>query len=350
LRVNSSEIISAAMANASAFDDIAVTCTTVSITFESATRKTANIMYYIEIAIWVAIAVLLVGIFLVAIIRQFPTVFVEWIQGKITHFTNKWDNRIDDLEKNTVRTWQLYLLWTLKYINFKKAVLTTVYGIIGIILVINLTSITNAAQAPVEVWVDESLGPAFDKMQMKLQDGINQVTASVEAQLNHILQDEILDSLAPINGTLNKILVEKDKIVSTFHDMLGEINSIPVVGPGVANGLSCMLPTAAFTIIDTAVDTVISFLQEIIDAQVYFPDFSFPNMSHVAVSSTHIVVTHSVQIIQDELQKYMIIFIILSAAFGILVLQGLLFVALRRIAMRIKKQRRITRLKSQSSL
>jgi hypothetical protein len=57
-----------------------------------------------------------------------------------------------------------------------------------------------------------------------------------------------------------------------------------------------------------------------------------------------------VQLIQDELQEYLIVFIVLSTAFGILVMQGLLFVALRRVAMRIKKQRRLTRMKSQSKM
>jgi nitrate reductase gamma subunit len=69
-----------------------------------------------------------------------------------------------------------------------------------------------------------------------------------------------------------------------------------------------------------------------------------------ALVHVDIVVTRSVQAIQDELKNYEIIFIVLATAFGILVLQGLLFVGLRRIAMRIKKQRRLTRMKSQAKL
>ena len=42
------------------------------------------------------------------------------------------------------------------------------------------------------MWVNNSLGPGFDKIQMKLQDGINQVVGDVERQLNIILQDQIL--------------------------------------------------------------------------------------------------------------------------------------------------------------
>jgi len=307
-------------------------------------------MYYIEIAIWVAIAALLIGIFLVAIIRQFPTVFVEWVTRKIEHYTNKWDSSIDGLEKNAARTWQLYLIWTLKYINFKKAILTTIYGIIGIVLVYNLTSITNSAMTPVEVWVNTSLGPGITDIQNKLQDGINQVTDNVEQQLNVILQQQILSVLVPANGTFNQILAEKDIVIGTFNNISTQVYNVPVIGPAIANGFSCMLPIGALEMVSTGISLMITFMQELIGAQLSFPRLTFPDMSAIAVRSTNIVVIRSVSLIQDELKQYQVIFIILSAAFGILVLQGLLFVGLRRLAMRIKKQRRLTRMKSQSKM
>lgn len=347
LVVNSTEIIQNAMRGATAFDDIAVTCTDVSVKFESATSRTSRIMYYIEIAIWASIAALLIGIFIVAIVKQFPTVVVEWFTRKMEYYTNMWEARLEGFERNTVRTWQLYLIWTLKYINFKKAFLTTSYGIIGIILIYNLTNITNGASAPVEVWVETSLGPGLDRVQAKLQDGINQVIDTVEIELNIILQDQILSAIVPANGTLNEIVEQKEKIQNAYNNISRGVYDIPVVGPGLANGLNCMLPLGALQIVDTGIDLMVSFIQEIMGAHLDFPRLSFPNMTAVAVSATHLVVTRSVEVIQSELKEYQIIFIILSVAFGILVLQGLLFVALRRIAMRIKKQRRLSRMKSQ---
>jgi len=350
ITVNSSELIHNALANSTAFDDILVTCTEVSVKFTSATYHTARVMYYIEIAIWAAICALLLGIFIVAIIRQFPTVVVDWFTRKIANYTNQWESRIDNLEKNTVRTWQLYLIWTLKYINFKKAALTTVYGIIGIVLVYNLTSITNTATRPVEIWVNTSLGPAFDKIQGKLQDAINHAIDDVEVQLNLILHDEILSTIAPANGTLNKIITEKDNVLAVFNNISAQVSSVPVIGAPIANALRCMLPIGALTMVDTAIDLMVTFLQEMMVAQLTFPRLSFPDISKIAVSTTHVVVVRSVQVIQDQLKQYQIIFIVLTCAFGILVFQGLLFVALKRIAMRIKKQRRLTRMKSQSQM
>jgi len=293
---------------------------------------------------------LLIGIFIVAIVRQFPTVVVEWVQGKITHYTNKWENTMDNLEKRSIHTWQLYLLWTLKYINFKKAILTTAYGLLGVILVYNLTAITNDAMAPVEVWIESALGPGIARIQTKLQDGINEVIYDVQGELNVILQESILNTLAPANGTLSEILIEKDRVLDKFNNITNEVSDIPVIGLPLVNALSCMLPTAAFGIIDTAITLMIEFMQELMNARINIPALSFPDMSVIAISATNIVVTKSVQVIQDSLRTYLIIFIILSTAFGILVTQGLIFVGLRRIAMRIKKQRRLTRMKSQQNM
>jgi len=210
----------------------------------------------------------------------------------------------------------------------------------------NLTNITNGASRPVEIWINTSLGPGINNIQSKLQDGIDQVIDDVQGQLNVILQDSIISVLAPTNGTLNEILSQKNLVISEFNNISASIYSTPVVGPAVANALSCMLPTTALNVVNTAIDLMITFMQEVMVIQLTFPQLTFPDMSAIAVSATNIVLTRSVQEIQSELQVYQIIFIILSVAFGILVLQGLLFVALRRIAIRIKKQRRLTRMKS----
>jgi len=286
----------------------------------------------------------------VAIVRQFPTVVVDWVTAKINYYTEKWLNKMDELEKNTVRTWKLYVIWTLKYINFKKAILTTAYGIIGIVLVYNLTRITNAASGPIEIWVNNSLGPGIGKIHSQLQDGINEVIGNVELQMNSIIQEELLSALVPANGTLSEILAEKNHIVGIFNNITNSIADVPVIGPAISNGLSCMLPLGALGLIDTAIDLMIMFMQDLIGTQLTFPTFTFPDISNVAVSATNIFVTRTVSVMQSQLREFQVIFIILSAAFGILVLQGLLFVALRRIAMRIKKQRRLTRMKRQSQM
>eukprot|EP00026_Physarum_polycephalum_P004535 Phypoly_transcript_04556.p1 GENE.Phypoly_transcript_04556~~Phypoly_transcript_04556.p1 ORF type:complete len:601 (+),score=77.60 Phypoly_transcript_04556:292-2094(+) len=346
LEVNSTQMIQNAMAKAKAFDEIAQTCVGVSVKFVHATHEASKVMYYIEIAIWLAIGVLLLGIFIVGIIRQFPTVVVIWMTEKIDSWTKKWTEEVDELEKTSVRTWKLYLRWTLKYINFKQAILTTAYGLLGIILIVNLTNITRAVQAPVQVWVSGSLGPGIQAIEAKLQEGIDQVANDVESELNYIIQDKILDSLAPANGTLQKILTEKDSILKVFNNMLQDIQNVPVAGPAIVNGLSCMLPMKEFDLVNTAVDMMIRFLQRILGAKVYFPSFSFPDMSSVAVGGTQMAVVEMVEVIQDELSQYLYIFIVLSSAFGVLVLQGLFFVGVRRLAQRIRKQRRLSRMQS----
>lgn len=346
LEVNSSQMIQDAMAKAKAFDEISQTCVEVSVKFIHATHEASKVMYYIEIAIWLAIGVLLLGIFIVGIIKQFPTVVVIWMTEKIDSLTEKWTKEVDELENTSVRTWKLYLRWTLKYINFKQAILTTAYGLLGIILILNLTNITRAVQAPVNVWVHGSLGPGIQNIEDKLQEGINQVVNDVENQLNYILHAKILESLAPANGTLQKILTEKDSILQVLNNMMQDIEKVPVAGPAIVNGLSCMLPTTSLDIVNKAVDVMIRFLQRILGVQVYFPSFSFPDMSSVAVGGTNTAVVLMVQVIQDEFSQYLYIFIVLSAAFGILIAQGLFFVGVRRLVQRVQKQRRLSRMKS----
>lgn len=343
LIVNSTEVIARAMANATAFDDMAATCTSVSVKFRSHTKKTADIMYYIEIAIWVAIAALLVGIFLVAIVRQFPTMCVAWFTKKIEAWTARWEARLDRMENNSVHTWQLYMIWIIKYINFKKAVLTTLYGLVGILLVYNLAAITSDISAPVEVWVDTSLSPGFDKMQDHLQDGINHVIQQVQDELNIALTKSIKDTLIPINGTLNSIIIKKVSLLNIFYDTLSDINNIDFIGPTLANGVRCMLPISAITLVDSAVTLMIRFLQDLMNIEFTFPKFTFPRISVMATKATHVAIQYTVTSVQDQLFKYQIVFIILSIAFGILLFQAFIFVGLKRLAKKIRKHRRQSR-------
>jgi len=141
-------------------------------------------MYYIEIAIWLSMVLLLVGIFLIAIFKQFPTVFTTWISGKVDELTMAWEKRLASAESNTQRSWKLYWVWTLKYINFKKALLTTCYGALGLLLILNLSNITDPASTQVDVWVTQSLSPGMVKIQDSLQNGIDQVISNVENELN----------------------------------------------------------------------------------------------------------------------------------------------------------------------
>jgi len=148
--------------------------------------------------------------------------------------------------------------------------------------------------------------------------------------------------VGPINTTLNEIIAEKDRLVSIFQNVLNNISAVPVMGPLLEEGISCMLPITAFNFVDTAVDLMVSFIQDIFDLQVRCPRFIFPNLAPMAVSSTHTAITFMVTQIQSELRRFQIIFIFLTISFGILVFQGVFFVSMKKLHSRWMKRRRVS--------
>jgi len=257
----------------------------------------------------------------------------------MSNITLQWENKLEILENTAESNWKLYVIWTLKYINFKQAILTSLYGLIGILLVYNLSSITESAVHPVEIWINTSLTSAFKEVQSTLQEGIDDIIGVAESEVMTILNKKIIPGLAQANGTLNEILSEKETLIRAYNSVISVIKGVDVIGPALVTSITCILPINILNVVDTAVDLMVGFLQEIMTSQLTFPRVTFPNMAGIATSATHIVVTRSMAEIQKQLTQYKVVFFILSIAFGILVLQALWFVGVRKVFRKIQEHR-----------
>lgn len=342
LNLNSTQIITQAMENVSVFIEVIQTCHEASSSLVEISHKTAQVMYYIEIAVWLSIALLLIGIFIGAIIKQFPTYISKWVE-------DKWDSMILSVEhayknmevKSANSRSTYYFVWLMKYVNFRLALISTCYGALGLLMIYNLANFTNETQTKVDFWVEVGLGPAMTKIQNQLQQGINEVIENVQNEMNDHLRLASGQQLEDINSVLAKIITVKGTYQNYTDEALQHLDDIPVLGPSLVYMVNCMLPTTFFAIVDEAVDILVQFTHDVFNFQVVLPTYTFPYMAGTATSASHTAVNFVVKTVQSELKKYQYIFIFLCIAVGILVFQGIIFLGFKRIIEKIETRKRV---------
>jgi len=332
LNLNSTQIVTDAMANVSLFVEVVQTCEEISISLVEVTHKTSQVIYYIEIALWLSIALLVVGIFVSSIVKQFPTAFSKWVAGQWDSVVNSVEHAHRNLEtKGETSRPMYYLLWLMKYVNFRMALLSTCYGALGLLMIYNLSNFTDETKTSVNYWVETGLGPSMVKIQLQIQDGINDVVQNIQNQMNDDLHAFSQAQLDQINAVLGDIMDVKQGLEDTLSSTESSISGTPVVGGFLSSALTCMLPTSTLTMIDESVGIVLEFVTAAFNFEVQLPTYTFPYMAGTATSASHTAVNAVVSALQSEIRQYQVIFIFLCIAVGILVFQGLVFLSFKKI-------------------
>jgi len=341
--VNATQLIDNAIVNTTGFLEAIYTCSNISVEFVTATQDVAMVMYYIEIAIWLAIVLLIVGIYVVAIIRQFPTAFVNTVSDKISSAAQSVESKADSVGDSILSpSTKANIVWLLNYMNFKATILTSSYGLLGFILIYALIPLTGQCLIQVDVWVNEAVAPGMDKITGELQTAINQAMSGLQADLNAQLAFDTANATSSLKGTLNDILAVKAQYLSQVNDILDDIKEQEPIGPGVYAALTCVLPLTALELIDESINQVIKLMNALLGIQVVVPPFPLPNFSAVATRSLRLATVYVVNSIQNDLQKFEAIFIVLLAAIGVLFLQGLFFLSMKKGLKRIRQRRMVS--------
>jgi len=290
----------------------------------------------VEIAIWVAIALFLIGIFIVAIFKQFPTYASAWISMKVDLVTLAVEQKMASGGPGSKRS---YFIWLLKYVNFRMALLTTCYGALGLIVAFGLVPLTKQARAEVDVWVYNSLSPAFGQLQAEVQKGIDEAIAELTIILNAPFNDlRNTGTLGNIQNVENDMLGSFANIMSGYQTMLSTIGAVDVVGPPLETAINCLIPINDLTYLEDAFEIVGEFIEVIYSIQVRIPRFTFPNLAVFATQACNITLTILVEDISSSLARYQVIFILLTIAVGILIFQGALIIGFQTMVEKIKQR------------
>jgi len=340
---NATQIIDGALGNSIDFYQVNATCNEVAVKFQVATNETALIMYYVEIAVWLAIALLIVGIFIVSIVRQFPTAVMKKISDKWDDLTERMADRFHRMEEDSSGSKsKQYMIWMMKYINFKLAIMTTLYGALGLIMVYSLSTFTQLAQTQVDIWIDDAMAPGMAVIADKVQGGINSVLNDIQNTLNSEIQSVTQSQIDALNSTVVDIQNLQAYYWGDVDLVLDSMNDVPVIGPVIASALTCWLPLNATNLIIDSVETMMNFMVDILSIRISIPRYTFPTrlITDTATSVTHVCINYVVGGVQSEMYKYQIVFIFLCIAFGILVFQGLIFIAMKKAIDKLQERRR----------
>jgi len=330
LDVNSSQVVNAAFANSASFLAATQGCTEISVKFTTATVFLDKVLFWVEFALGVTVALLIIGVFVVSIVRQLPGAFVTWLSLQIDMLFFK--TGLQSVVNPNA-------LWILKYINFKTAMITTAYGILGLIVATGLVSITSQTRAEIDVWTNQSLSNSLQNIQVNIQNGIDETITTIQNQLNAELQ--VFSPLGNVQVVIDQITNETNDILDDLNETVDEIGGVPGVGPVLQSSIECIMPIKDLDVVLQALALVGDIANAFLDFQVILPRFTFPNLAAMGTQAVSITVSYMVQETQSRIRRYQIVFTVLTIAVGILVFQGAFFLGIKTLIRKWRERQQL---------